>query len=166
VITRSQVFRAGVWCIFTTLALCVALVVAAVFAGCAPKPDASLVLWEQPAPQVAAQAHAREIGGLALVVLPTGSMEPFITGGDWVVVDPRLSYETIQPGQILLYQAGWLPASSPPVVHMAAAKSGDAWIMSGLANAHYENAANGGLHMTRAHYRGRVVQVYTRRVKT
>jgi len=135
----------------------------ALLAGCAPKPDASIVLWEQPSPQIAAEAHAREISGRALWVQPTGSMEPMISGGDWIVVDYRLSFDTIRPGKIINYQAGWLPFPNPTVTHMAAAKSGDAWIMSGIANKHYEGGAQA---MTREQYRGTVVQVYTRRAKS
>ena len=133
--------------------------------GCAPKPDKSLILWEQPAPQIAAQAHAQEIGGLALHVLPTGSMEPFLTGGDWIVADTHADYTSIRAGNLVIYQASWLPPQSPVVCHMAASKSGDKWIMDGIANAHFENSANGNLHMGRAEFRGIVRQVYTRRVK-
>jgi hypothetical protein len=131
--------------------------------GCGPKPDQSIVLWEQPSPQIAAQAHAREITGRAFVVLSTGSMEPLITGGDWIVVDLRVPYDAIQVRDLLLYQANWLPADAPPVVHMAAAKLGDEWIMDGIANAHYERGAQ---RLKRADYRGKVVQVYTKRAKT
>lgn len=131
--------------------------------SCGPKaPDNSLVAWGQEDPGKAAKEHARAIGGRAYVILPTGSMEPFLTGGDYEVVDLRFSYEKIEPAFLLLYQANWLPASSPPVTHMAAAKSGDEWIMDGVANRHYER---GTLRMTRADYRGKIVRVYTRRPK-
>ena len=138
-------------------------VLALVLLGCSPRqPDAWLVLWEQPAPQIAAQAHAREIAGLAFLVLPTGSMEPLITGGDWVVVDLRVKYEQIQKGDIVQYQANWLPPTAPTVIHMAAAKMSDKWIMDGINNAHYER---GSQMLTRADYRGKVVQIYTKRAK-
>jgi hypothetical protein len=132
-------------------------------AGCGPRPDKNIVLWEQPAPQIAAQAHASEINGRAFLVLPTGSMEPLITGGDWVVVDLRVKYEQIQKGDIVQYQANWLPPTAPTVIHMAAAKLGDKWIMDGINNAHYER---GSQMLTRADYRGKVVQIYTRRAKS
>lgn len=136
-----------------------------VLAGCSPKPDKSLILWEQPAPFIAAAAHATEIGGLWYTVAPTGSMEPFITGGDAIVVDTKFSWKDVTPGMVLVYKASWLPLGSPPVVHMAAAWSGEALIMSGIANEHYENSANGGLHLYKENYIGRVVRIYTKRVK-
>lgn len=139
--------------------------VAFLLAGCGPKaPDRSLILWEQPSPQIAAQAHAKERPGLrAFHVLPTGSMEPYLTGGDWIVVDFGVPFSAIKAGDLLVYQANWLPADSPPVTHMAAAKHGDGWIMDGIANKHFER---GNLTMMPADYRGRVIQVYTKRKKT
>lgn len=139
--------------------------IAALFAGCGPKaPDRSLILWEQPAPNVAALAHARERPGLrAFHVLPTGSMEPYLTGGDWIVVDFGVPFSAIKAGDLLVYQANWLPADSPPVTHMAATKHGDGWIMDGIANKHYER---GRMTMMPGDYRGRVIQVYTKRKKT
>jgi signal peptidase I len=141
-----------------------AALLALVASGCAPtRPDASLIFWEQPSPQLAAQAHARERAGLiAFVVLPTGSMEPFITGGDYVVVDMNASFASIQAGEVLIYQANWLPKSSPPACHMAAAKHGDGWIMDGIANRHYEN---GKMTMMPEDYRGKVIAIYTTRKK-
>lgn len=165
-LTRSQVFAAGVWAILATFAGCVLLVVALGVAGCAPKPEANLVLWEQPDPATAARLHASEINGSWYSVAPTGSMEPLITGGDAITVDLRFPWASIKPGMVLVYQASWQPPTAPPVVHMAAAWSGDALIMSGIANAHYENSVNGGLHLTQPNYLGRVVQIYTKRKKT
>lgn len=143
--------------VFVALALCLG--------GCGPKaPDKSLILWEQPSPQIAANAHASERPGLgAFHVLPTGSMEPYLTGGDYIVVDFTVSFDSIKAGDLLLYQANWLPADSPPVTHMAAAKSGDGWVMDGIANRHYEN---GKQTMLPSDYRGKVIQVYTKRKKS
>jgi hypothetical protein len=44
---------------------------------------------------------------------------------------------------------------------MAAAKSGDEWIMDGIANRVYERGES--MRMGKAEYRGRVIQVYTKR---
>lgn len=146
--------------------LSAAAIFAVVFlAGCGPKaPDKSLILWEQPAPGVAALAHAREKPGLkAFHVLPTGSMEPYLTGGDWIVVDFTAPFASIKAGDLLVYQASWLPADQPLVTHMAAARSGPGWVMDGIANKHYEN---GRLTMMPADYRGKVIQVYTKRAKS
>jgi len=131
--------------------------------GCAPKqPDRALILWEQPAPQIAAKAHAKEISGIARPVSPTGSMEPHLFGGDWIVINPAWPWAMLKPRDLANYQASWLPPDVDTVTHMCAAKSGDEWIMDGIANAHYEK---GTLRMVRADYRGKVVQVYTRRAK-
>lgn len=136
-------------------------------AGCGPKqPAPSLILWGQPSPKLAALAHVQSVAGtrllLAFEVMPTGSMEPFLTGGDWVVADWEATYETIKASDLVLYQANWLPPTSLLVVHMAAAQSGDEWIMDGIANAHYER---GSYRMGRAEYRAKVIQIYTKREK-
>lgn len=142
-------------------ALC-AFARASLLAACSPKPDAGLVLYSQPAPQVAAEAHAKEIGGWAQRVDNTGSMEPLIAGGDWMVTDLRPTFADIREGWVCLYKSRGLPPDSRPVAHMAAAKSGETWIMTGLANANYER---GAIAMTRWDFLGQVVQVYTRRPK-
>lgn len=133
--------------------------------GCGPKtPDKSLILWEQPSPALAALNHASEKPGLqASNILPTGSMEPYLTGGDWIVIDLNFSYDSLKVADLVSYQARWTPKGSPPTAHMAAAKLGDEWIMLGINNPVYERDSN--MRMGRAEYRGKVVQVYTRRPK-
>lgn len=130
-------------------------------AGCGPKPDGSLVLREQPSPESAAKAHAKEIGGFAVYFLDTGSMEPFIYGGDWVVIDPKFPFDKIKPGDLCRYLPYWEPRT---VCHMVAAKTGDGWIMDGIANSVYER---GYLRMTIKEYSapgcGKVVKIYTKR---
>lgn len=135
--------------------------------GCGPKsPDKSIILWGQPSPMVAALAHQSEKPGLiAFEVAPTGSMEPFATGGDWIVADFKFPYDGLKAADPVLYQAQWLPATSPLVFHMAAAKSGDYWIMDGIANKNYESGVNGIGHMRPQDYRAKVIQVYTKRAK-
>ena len=133
-----------------------------VLAGCSPKPDPGLVLWEQPAPKVAAEAHAREIAGWAQRVADTGSMMPLMAADDWMVTDVRAQFADVREGWVCLYKSRGLPANSAPVAHMAAARSGDTWIMTGLANPNYER---GEIAMTRHDFIGHVVQVYTRRAK-
>jgi hypothetical protein len=161
-LSPRQILGVVVWAIVATLCSC-ALVFAVL--GCAPRsPDPALVLWEQPSPELAAKAHAKERPGLvALLVLPTGSMEPFLTGGDWAVGDFTAPFDGIKEGDLLLYQASWLPQSSPLVIHAAAAKHGEGWIMNGIANAHYES---GKLTMMREDYRAKVIRVYTKRAKS
>ena len=91
------------------------------------------------------------------------SMEPLIKAGDWMVADASFPYENLKEGTICIYAPDW---TTNLVIHMAAAKSGDSWIMSGLNNSSYEGGGNGnGLHMQKRHYRGKVLKVYTERSK-
>lgn len=137
--------------------------------ACGPKaPDPSIVLWEQPDPATAARLHAAEKPGhIWYSVAPTGSMEPFVTGGDAVVVDTTFRFEDLKPAMF----ANYLPdekklprypglQKGTTLIHMFAAWSGDAAIMDGIANAHYER---GELAVRKHEFKGRVVQVYTKR---
>ena len=138
-----------------------ALLLALALTGCGPKqPDRALILWEQPAPEIAARAHAREIGGLPYHVVGR-SMEPFLVEGDWIAADARIPFSSLQKGDVIVYQPDWYTGL---VVHMVAAKSGEGWIMDGVNNAHYEGAANNA-HVFKQHYRAKMVQGYTRRSK-
>lgn len=137
--------------IFTVIGLAIAL------SGCGPKPDASVVLWEQPAPQIAAEAHAREKGLVARVV-EGRSMEPLIVAGDWAVFDVAAKFEDIAPGQLCIYAPEWEP--NKLAIHMAAARSGDGWKMDGIGNRNYDPGV-----ILLPQYWGKVVQVYTRRAK-
>lgn len=144
------------------------LLLCAALCGCAslyPKPDVALIAFGQPTEDASwdrALAHANSIDGGAFRVAPTGSMEPFLTGGDCTVVDFAFPYSAIKPGMLLTYDANWLDEFSPLVTHMAVERSGEAWIMTGLANQYSES---GSRAMTSADYRGRVVAVYTTRKK-
>lgn len=158
-LTPRQVLGSIVWAIVSTLVACALLVM---LLGCSPRaPDASLVLWEQPAPSVAAEAHAREKGLFAASIRGI-SMEPLIVAGDWYVADPAFPFAKLAAGDVIIYAPDW---TSGLVIHACAAKSGEAWIMHGINNAAYENRANGGLHVYSRHYRGKVVQIYTKRTK-
>lgn len=160
-LSPRQVLGAVVWAIVSTL---LAVVLLFALLACAPKqPDSSLVLWEQPSPEIAAKAHAREKGLVALRVADTGSMEPMLSGGDWVVLDAGFPFAKLREGDVILYTPDWAPDKW--VLHACAAKSGEAWIVHGLANAHYENGPNGGLHVYSRHYRAKMVQGYTKRKK-
>ena len=142
--------------------ICALLFALALLTGCQPKgPDPALILWSQPAPEVAARAHAREKGLVPLGIEGT-SMEPFLVAGDWVVIDPAFPFKKLKVGDPITYAPDWQPGL---VLHACAAKSGDAWIMDGINNPVYENRANGGLHVYARHYRGKMVQGYTRREK-
>lgn len=139
-------------------------------AGCGPKPQTGLMFYGQPSPELAAMAHASERKGLIWkLVLPTGSMEPFLTGGDAVVIDTFLPFRSARPGAVLLYvpskeKLQYYPGipEGMPVLHMLAAWVGDEAIMDGIANKHYEG---GKLRITEKEYVGTMVAGYTRREK-
>lgn len=131
-------------------------------AACSPKIESGLVLYSQPSAQLAAQAHAKESPGRYWAQRIYGvSMQPTIRAGDWMVADAEFPFDSLAPGMVCIYAPDWFAGL---VIHMAAEKSGAAWIMSGTNNAHYEGGGNGnGLHMERRHYRGRVLRVYSER---
>lgn len=138
------------------------LALALVGCGPSPKPDSAIVLWEQPLPQIAALSHAWEIKGFAGEVM-SGSMFPLMAVGDWVVADTSFPYEKLKAGDITVQQARFRPADAPWVAHYCADRLGDEWIMKGLANVEYERDVFN--RMGRAEYRGKIVQVYTKRAK-
>lgn len=140
------------------------ILVVSLFTSCAsyPKPDASIVTWDVADPLSAAKEHADRIYGIAFVIAPTGSMEPYLTGGDCVVGDFAAPWKDVQPGKTLLYDANWLDPEEPLVCHMAVAQTVDRWIMTGIANRYSEA---GALALMEADYRATVVAVYTSRKK-
>lgn len=140
--------------------LCVALWLT----GCAsiPSPNPALVVWNEPYPWLAANQHADRISGGAFEIADTGSMEPFLVGGDFVVGDFAAKWEGIKPGDLLVYDPNWADASVPLVCHLAVERSGDGWVMTGIANQYSES---GSRSLMLADYRARVVAVYTARNK-
>jgi len=81
----------------------------------------------------------------------TGSMKPFLQGGEYVVT--VANYEAIRLGQILVYYA---PYNKSPLVHRAVQKDKDGWIMSGDSAKHTES----WFRVTKDNYLGTVVSVY------
>jgi len=95
---------------------------------------------------IAAGEFARAQGGTVIAVLGTGSMAPYIpaapAGSDplatlaaYAVTTPA-TFADIRPGSLCLYRAEWSPSVS--VIHQAAQRDGDGWVMSGLHNARSE----------------------------
>jgi hypothetical protein len=80
------------------LLLCLALT------GCATVRP-SIVTWGVPDPSIPATIHAERIYGVALRMLPTGSMEPFLTGGDYIVGDFSALFGDMKNGWLVLYDA-------------------------------------------------------------
>lgn len=96
--------------------------------------------------KASAEAYYAAHGGIIMPIAGTGSMAPYIPaaakGADpmaviaYAVTDPSIGYDQIQKGQLVIYAPGWTSGS---VIHQAAEKDADGWIMSGLHNAHYES---------------------------
>lgn len=149
-----------------TLAYCAigaALVASVIFIATdkTPKyPDTSIVEWGCVSAEFDARAFAEKTKGKVYKVAPTGSMEPYLTGGDFAVMDPRFPFRDLKPRDSAVYQANWLPPTADPVVHMVAGKYKTAFIMTGIANPGYEM---GKQSMTEQDYRGKVTKVFTER---
>lgn len=131
--------------------------------GCSTvSPDPALVHWGEPDAWWVANLHAERIQGGAWEIAPTGSMEPFLTGGDYVVGSFDAPWEGIKPGDVLLYDANWRDPDLPLVCHLAVQRSGDGWIMTGIASPYSES---GSRTLMRSDYRASVVAAYTPRAK-
>lgn len=76
--------------------------------GCAPKREAISVYHETStiAAKISADLEARDKGGIPYVIMPTGSMEPTIRGGDYVVSIPTL-FADLKVGMIVVYTPEW-----------------------------------------------------------
>ncbi len=162
-----------IWAL-NALSICALLCLMA-FSSCTPNRNPPVIHYGLTAGEVAIQSaiEASAIHGVAYLVAPTGSMEPFISGGDIVVVDNKFPFSAIEVGYMLTYQAQWLPRSNPPVIHWAAQKQGNSWIMDGQNNSHYENEPNQLMRQEDFEFKdkngirvgGKVVSVYTERTK-
>lgn len=154
-------------CAKTTIKLIVAgfaiASIALLVFGCTPKRQEVATYWGNTPTQafMASSLQAKEIDGKVYLVAPTGSMEPFITGGDYIVVK-SIPYADVSVGMIATYQASWRPKDSPPVAHWVAEKLGDSWIMDGQSNKSYEGK---GQTMGVKEFTGIVVAIYTTRDK-
>lgn len=132
-------------------------------AGCATvSPDPRLIVWDRPNTEAEADKAAAAIYGAAFPVADTHSMEPFLYGGDFIVVDFQFPYYGIGPGMLPVYDPNWADQSVPLVCHMSVERTGDAWIVTGINNRYSES---GSRAMTEADYRGMCVQVFTARKK-
>lgn len=102
--------------------------------------------------QASAQLKAIELNGKAFQVAHTGSMEPLLKGGEWIVA--VADYPSIQKGQILVYQA---PYNKNPLLHRAVEKDHLGWIMSGDSAPHTES----WFRVTPESYIGTAIIIYT-----
>ena len=98
-------------------------------------------------------------------MLGTGSMAPYIPAAPigmdalttivaYVVTDAKATFADIAPGALCLYRPAWSPQFT--VLHGAAQKDGDGWIMSGLHNKHSET----GWRVTERNFLGLAAAVY------
>jgi len=133
---------------FTQFPFCVATYVCLIGAGWL-----LFVGWEpvKDNPPVYLQETKVGEGQKAWQVSYTGSMRPFLQGGEVVVTEAN--YDAIKLGQIVVYQA---PYNKSPIVHRAVQKDGLGWIMSGDSAKHTESWHR----VTKDNYLGTVVAVY------
>ena len=109
-------------------------------------------------PFLAAGAHAGRVGGRVFTVSYTGSMKPFLMGGECVVV--VASYPEIRKGDVLIYNGELNPfAKAQTIIHRAVQKDSGGWIMSGDANAHTETWSR----VRPDNYLGTVVAIYQKK---
>ena len=112
------------------------------------------------------QVEAQEMAGaLAVGVLGTGSMAPYIpsapNGDDplktivaYAVIGTDLAYNDITPGALVIYSINYVKGSN--TMHQAALLDASGWIMTGLGNKEYENR----VRVTSANFVGIVSKVY------
>ena len=116
-----------------TALLLVGLTLLSTIYGCFPKNDDPNVVYCDNAVEAyeSARGHAARIGGRAFSVADTHSMEPLLYGGDFIVVDPKVSVTTVKPGRVITYYAQWQPADAPPVTHRITDRDGYGLLVAG-----------------------------------
>jgi len=102
-------------------------------------------------PKSEAILAALSAGGRVWEVAHTGSMRPFLDGGEFVVT--ASAFESIKLGQILTYKADY---HDIPIVHRAVQKDEYGWLMAGDASPRSESWAR----VTTTEYLGTVIAVY------
>lgn len=118
-----------------------------------PKPSIETHVVDNPF--LFAAAHAGRVGGRVYTVSYTGSMKPFLTGGECVVAVG--DYPSIKLGDVLIYEGTLNPYATPTqIVHRAVDRDKGGWIMSGDNNAHTETWSR----VKPENYRGTVVAIY------
>jgi hypothetical protein len=108
-----------------------------------------------------ANIFANVSGGIVLAVAGTGSMAPYIRGGDptgvvaYVVTNPHRCFAQVEIGELCSYH----PESDPTAnwLHQTAERDDAGWIMTGLANRQHEN----WMRMTAANFVGVIARTFT-----
>jgi signal peptidase I len=108
-----------------------------------------------PAARLAAHLHAQDAGGVIFQLLPTGSMEPLMKGGDFIVVRGG-GFDALQEGQVIAYRAAWIPGDGLPVAHRLVGRDSHGWILSGDNNPRSEPQ----WRVTERNYIGLVIAIY------
>ncbi len=142
----------------TSIFIVATLVVLVLLSGCgrAPNIDPPVFRYDiEMLTRLSAESHARGVKGEVFRLAPTGSMEPFLTGGDWLVVE-RVPFAELKDGEIIVYRAQWAEKGAPPVCHRIAGRDKYGLIMSGDANRHSEAR----WRVTDADYAGKLIAVY------
>ena len=138
------------------------LVIALILCGCASVPNPRLepgLLRFTPAPRVAADEHASRLPyGLRFVVSDTGSMEPHLTAGDYLVADFSFEYDDLKPYDVVLYDPVWNTNNSRLVCHFTYERRGTSWVM--LSTGPRFNFETGSIMLSLEHYRAKVIAVY------
>lgn len=117
-----------------------------------PKPDIPRFLVDDPAMEGA--QYAIKVGGTPYFVAYTGSMKPYLQGGEIVVC--KSDFEGIKLGDVVVYRASF---SYTPIIHRAVQKDKAGWIMSGDANRDSESWAR----VRKDNYLGTVVAIFVRK---
>lgn len=90
------------------------------------------------------------------LVANTGSMEPFLTGGMYVLVDLNFPFEKIVVDDVMLYRAKYKTQGDRPICHRANYIDAGGIIASGDANPEYER---GDFRVTKVNFIGKVIAV-------
>ena len=102
-------------------------------------------------PQLAAETAATALNGRVWSVSYTGSMKPFLQGGEYAVTVKE--YANVKLGQVLVYNATY---HNTPIIHRAVDKDSHGWLMAGDNSPRSESWAR----VTDQNYLGTVVAVY------
>lgn len=154
---RQQTALAGLKILFFVVMLGVVLWIVGASCGCQPKKEEIAVYHNtsDKAASIAADLEARDKGGRSYIVAPTGSMEPTLKGGDYVV-GVKTPFEELQVGEIVNYFPEWNP--NLLVIHRLVGKWPDGgWIAEGDSP---NNTAETKSRVTAQNYVNKIISVY------
>lgn len=103
----------------------------------------------------AASIDIEENGGKIYTLLPTGSMEPLLHGGDYVVVKNK-GFDDLSPGEVIAYVPDW-SINRLPTIHRVLLRDSYGLLVAGDAVKGNEEAH---FRVTPKNYIGVVTAVY------